>query len=168
MPHYNILLPLDNIIIKCIFFLDGENSLAWCWLDLDDAEVLKSVLKRMKEVPNLDPIGFLAKQSYQSSEGNTVLHNLAKNLIEYNDIRLEWIMDLLEAGSKPNLQNKAGKTFLQDSNIKHLLLKKIENSHDKWGNEIFKAWVETKGGSCHITDDSNQNRSFAHSCYEID
>ena len=71
MPHYSILSPLDNIVIKCLFFLDGENSLAWCWLDLDDAEILKSVLKRMKEVPNLDPIGFLAKQSYQSSEGNS-------------------------------------------------------------------------------------------------
>ena len=138
---------MDNILIKCIFFLDGENSLAWCWLDLDDAEILKSVLKRMKEVNNLDPIGFLAEQSYQSTKGNTVLHILAKDPIEANDIRLDLIMDLLKAGCKPSVRNYVKRTFLEESmDLQLHLPEKIKGSSDDWVQNIMTTLASNIGG----------------------
>ena len=115
-------------------------------------KIFQSVITRIKSINNLNLSEALVKLklSYQSSEGDTLLQLLAKEPLQANDFKLDLIMDLLEAGSKPNLQNKAGKTFLQDSNIKHLLLNRIENSPRKWANDLFKAWVDTKEGSCHI------------------
>ena len=128
-------------------FLGGENSIAWCWLDLDDAEILKSVFKRMKKMPNLDPIGFLAKQSYQSTKGNTVLHVLAKDPIGANDVRLDWIMDLLKAGCDPSVRNYVKRTFFEESlDLQLRLPEKIRGSSDDWVQNIMTTLASNIGG----------------------
>ena len=125
-------------------FPDDSSSLAWCWIDLEDPEILQSIIERMKLLPNLNPITVLAKRSDQSKNGHGVLHLWAKQPID--TIRVNLIMDFLQAGCDPSLKNKEGKTFLEGSEIKIHLLENVKKAPDEWAHGIVVAWIHNIGG----------------------
>ena len=117
---------------------------AWTWIDLEDPDVLQTILQRMK-MANLNPFTLLSKRADQSDEkGNSVLHILARDPI--NDVRLDLIMDSLQAGCDPNWKNKENKTFLDGSGIKTHLLEKIKSSSSSWAHGIANALPHNVGG----------------------
>ena len=89
----------------------------------------------------MNVLAFLAKQSDQSKNGNTILHILAQSTIS-----LDLIMDLLQFGFKPSLKNKAGQNFLDGSTIKDHLLQRIQSAPENWTDGLMRAWIDNIGG----------------------
>ena len=134
--------PRSGYFLVRTILISGAAS--WSWIDLDNPDILQTVLQRMK-MANLDPFTLLSKRADQSNEKeNSVLHILARDPI--NDVRLDLIMDCLQAGYDPSLKNKENKTFLDGSDIKTHLLEKIKNSSSDWAHGIINALIHNIGG----------------------
>ena len=92
----------------------------------------------------MNVLAFLAKQSDQSKNGNTILHILAQR--PTSETSLDFIMDLLQFGFKPSLKNKAGQNFLDGSTIKDHLLQRIQSAPENWTDGLMRAWIDNIGG----------------------
>jgi hypothetical protein len=114
------------------------------WIDLGDLVIFQEILKRMKQVPNMDALAILARRSDQSKQGNTILHVLSQG--PEIETRLDLIMDLIKFGLKPDMKNVDQKTFLDGSGLKKHLLEKIRTSSDEWASGLMNAWTRNIGG----------------------
>jgi hypothetical protein len=113
-------------------------------LFFNDGDLLAFVVKRLKQVPEIDVVDVFTRSNENLVSGDTVLHALAKE--PFNETKLEVIMDLLQKGFEPGLKNKAGQNFLDASTIKDHLLQRIRSAPDNWIDGLMSAWIHNIGG----------------------
>ena len=116
----------------------------WQWVKEDpsglkyfcnDIDLLVCTIECLKKLANFDVVDIFTQFQKNLPNGDTVLHLLAKEPV--NETKMGVIMDLLQKGFEPGLENNAGERFLDVSNFKDTLLKQIKIAPDS----LFKSWM---------------------------
>ena len=137
--------------MKTIDYIRNSTEDQWCWvkerpsglgLFFNNADLLACVVKRLEKISEMDVVDVFTRSNENLASGDTVLHALAKEQVD--ETKMDIIMDLLQKGFEPGLENNAGKSFLEETEFRDGLLKEIQVAPDSWAMSLFKSW--TAGG----------------------